>query len=337
VRLCFACARALNNLTKSAARQDKIEFVMERQRQPIAQLLRALVAANLLAACYEFDARPRVYVEGLKPDMLFVVELPRNTMQAGIEFATAKSRRPGEKPTGIRVLTWSDEGDNLYDGTLADTEFNQPVELDTYLSWAGPSVFPVHPLYGPQTARWLGVEVRAEPWLIAYDPVPEAGHYCLLDFMGAGIYGCGAWVDAILQFWVQCRGDLGQLIDCHRLHFVHAPAIVVLAIGPGPGVGQAVANTFYYWQMGDHAFLYDELGWRHAKLPPRRWNDPPLDLYDGSVPWSRPFASPAELARDAAPHLDRVWASFGRDIKPDNPMRGLVAALAEEFGAPPQE
>lgn len=138
--------------------------------------------------------------------------------------------------------------------------------------------------------------------------------------MGAGIASCGEWIDAILQLWVQCRGDVGQLILCQGISYVIAPQIGV-GLAPRPLTGDHMADA----EQGFTYILTPELylalagdGWRYrAPAPGEYANWKPLDAY----PTRGPFADPEDAIRDAMDNLgirpSWMWEAMAAGAHPD--------------------
>lgn len=273
------------------------------------------------ASCESLDSTPEFYVQSLRPNLYYVIELAYNVHTATVFFTTAKSRTP-LVAENIRVISWANEGGNIYDDTLGDVTLDSPADAGSFLRWSGL----VAPPYDSDFDK-IGIELRTLLDMVAYDPVPQTGAYAEVDFMGAGIVGYGEWIEAILQLWVQCRGVVGQQIPCHGLHYVVAPEIF---IGFMPRrVQENMANINDTTELTHFAspHLYLGLapdGWRYRAPAPgeySRWQ--PLEAY----PTYGPFASAEEAARDAAATLDLrpgMWQHMAETI-------GLDSQLGRAF------
>jgi hypothetical protein len=256
---------------------------------------RVLALSPLLvvaAGCTTFDGKaPDIYVEGLRPDLYWAVPLQDGTVQAVVEFRTAKPN-PNlvQKPLGVRVLTWDHLADNVFDGTLAEVELLDPVETSAALSWSGAAAVPSGP-WGI-SARWLGVELRVPYWFEGYETMPQAGGYADVEVDGRGINDYGEWIDAILQLWVQCRGDIGHLLPCHGLGYVVAPAVRVLGFSMPMSADNA---GFMYVTNGEVCFERRADGWYYSQPPAmgEQWG-----------PSVGPFAEPEQVVEEAARTLE---------------------------------
>lgn len=228
-------------------------------------------------------------------------------------------------PVNVRVLTWSRDGGNLFEDTLGDITLDNPVERKKTLRWGSAVVPPASGAFDK-----IGVELRTFLPAVAYEPPPQHGAYALVEYDGRGILDYGEWIHAVLQLWVQCRGELFQLIDCHGLHYVIAPAVEVI------GLSQArrMADKVLRYYMAPHMYMVgDANGWRWREPAPGeygRWQE--IDAH----PTRGPFATAEEALRDAVAALGMprpTWfedlAMFGMDTE----VAHAAAKLHQELAA----
>lgn len=101
------------------------------------------LSAHLLmcASCTTFDDAPDAYVRVSRPDLYFVVPMPVQATAALVGFNTANPTNPPMSLT-IRVVTWANEGGNIFDDTLGEVELDSPVESGKLLRWNGTALPP---------------------------------------------------------------------------------------------------------------------------------------------------------------------------------------------------
>jgi hypothetical protein len=280
------------------------------------------------SGCTALDDTPDAYVRASKPDLYYVVPLVRQTTAAFIGFNTANPKNP-PLPLTIRVLTWANEGGNLFSGTLGEVELDSPAMSGNLLRWNGTALPPPGSSFDK-----VAVELRTFLPVVAYEPVPQAGVYALVEYDGAGVLDNGPWIDAVLQLWVDCLGDVGQLIPCHGLHHVVAPQIGVLLLSSDVRVQDAAMAEMISCLLLPSLYLAETTeGWRYrAPAPGEDGNWQPLEAH----PTRGPFATPEEAARDAVATLGltpRALAVLPELPADDNRlagMRRLSAALHAE-------
>lgn len=122
--------------------------------------------------------------------------------------------------------------------------------------------------------------------------MPQAGGYADVEVDGRGIRDTGEWIDAILQLWVQCRGDLGQLLACHGLGYVVAPAVRVLAFSMPMSADKL---GFMYVTNGEVCFERRTDGWYYSRPPA---------MGEAWGPSVGPFAEPEQVVDAAAQALE---------------------------------
>jgi hypothetical protein len=282
------------------------------------RIVLALLLLGPLSACTALDGAlgkaPDMYVEGLRPDLYWHVPLIRGTVQAVVAFKTAKPVR-GQIPISVRVLTWNRLGDNVFDATLGETELKDPVDQGTHLTWGGPAEFPG----GGAAAESLGIEIRVPYWFGGYTRTALRAEYCMAEVDGRGIDECGEWIDALLQLWVQCRGDIGQIVRCDGLNYVIAPAVEVLALGQRP----PPMAEFRYITNGEVYFEHRADGWYYSQPPARgeEWG-----------PSVGPFPEPESAAEEAARALD-LRSGFHHIDGISEEWKRLTAALNESVAS----
>ena len=132
------------------------------------------ITSLLLLGCIGLDDDPEVYVEALKPDLYFVVSLQADLAAALVLFRTTKPNIPTSMPSEIRVLSWANEGGNIYDGTLGDTTLSTPKERKGLWLWAGDVIFPSGP-FGQGGADKVGIELRTFLPVVGYSTHPLTG------------------------------------------------------------------------------------------------------------------------------------------------------------------
>jgi hypothetical protein len=246
-----------------------------------------------------------VDVQGLRPDLYFVIELATQATTATVFMATSKPRSPGAS-VAVRVVSWANEGGNIFDDSLGDAMLENPTDAGQYLRWSG-FVAP------PFMSSFDKVAVELDPLLdfSAYDPPPQTGGYALIDFTGFGVGEQGEWISAVLNLWVQCRGKVGQVIPCHGLSYVVAPEIALGFLAQRAYLGleeQDMHNDELTHFASPQLYLGRTLdGWRYRAPAPgeyARWR--PLE----ELPTHGPFASAEDAARDAVVMLNLrpgVW------------------------------
>lgn len=178
-------------------------------------MLKTLMATLILLTGCDHEPTPSWYVQGLKPDMYFVIQLTRQARTVNVSWTSTKPT--GDTlPVEARVITWANDGGNLYDETLGDATLT-PVDTGDFYTFSG-SV--VHPLFDVDQ---VGIEMRSFLNYVGFRAPPLAGGYCDVEFSGRGITECGPWFHALLQLWAQCRGVVGQLVPCSGQTFVIVP------------------------------------------------------------------------------------------------------------------
>jgi hypothetical protein len=295
----------------------------------------------ILSACVAFDDEPETYVQALKPDLYYVVGLTYPSSAVSVMFRTAKPR--GQTlPVNVRLLAWANEGGNIYDGSLGDTTLDSPAEGERLLTWTGAAVVPEGLMPGAATADKIGVELRTFLPVVAYEPAPQTGGYAEVEFMGAGITATGSWIDALLQLWVKCLGDVGQLVACHSLHYVVAPWIFVQGVAPTQGVddvSEHAPKSFHYLMFPEVLIFNEGTAWWFQDIR-ELYGRPGMRELLKEHPRFGPFETPEDVARAASEQLGLRYGDFlstmtmvGED-GPDNPSRRVVEALLELSAKP---
>lgn len=215
------------------------------------------------------------------------------------------------------MITWANEGGNLYDETLGDATLT-PVDTGDFCTFSG-SV--VHPLFDVDQ---VGIELRSFLNYIGFRAPPLAGGYCDVEFSGRGIAECGPWFHALLQLWAQCRGVVGQLVPCSGQTFVIVPQVWVSGIGQ---VSWAMADgdpTLYPFAYTPELYLYaDPDGWRYKPVH-AFGNRAVLE----ATPARGPFTTAEEAAVAAAAEINvsmETWRALAR-MEGDSEL-GRAAAL----------
>lgn len=128
------------------------------------------------------------------------------------------------------------------------------------------------------------------------------GNYATVDIAGAGVTEFGPWIDAILEFVVQCRGDIGQSVDCHGLNYVLAPKLELQYFSPEGAVMTDEHIKMYEVSLSPELYIArTSIGWLYrAPVPGEYGKWKPIDAY----PTYGPFETPEEAARDAAERLN---------------------------------
>ena len=282
-----------------------------------------LAIALCLGACHDLlgDDRPLLYVEGLATDVYFVGDPPAGAQTVNVAFATAPlDRMPLPSDFSISVVSFNRPGDNYFDDTLGLGELRDPVKGESRWLWAGPV-----PMGYPSGADFVGVKIRGLPYE-AVASVPGDHNYCLVEAMGLGVRECAAWIDAILQLFVLCRGDLGQEVPCHGLSFEVVPAILLAGLGRFEPGGLMDNGQFEYVCISGLVIIHDTHGWRYARQGPARKMGEP----SAALNYSRAFGDVDALADDIASTHGPV---SGIDLLEMQPGWGALAASLRKRGA----
>ena len=272
------------------------------------------------AACDPFDDNPDWYVQGLKPDLYYVREVPSGARAASVWFTTTKPK--GQTlPINVDMVTWSWPGGNIYDDTLGHTRLEPIDKGNGQLRFSGIAVFP------PFGGEAIGVEIRTFLDYVAYEAPPQTGGYCDVDIMGPGILDCGEWIHAILQLWVQCRGIVGQLVPCEKLQSVLVPKIHTVGVRTDDPMA-----TEYPFLDSPHLLLYaGPDGWRYrAPILGFRRNVGPTAAYG-------PFPTAEDAALDAVtvlglPSGDDSWSEVVEMAGADTDIGRAAALLHDVLG-----
>jgi hypothetical protein len=290
-----------------------------------------------------FDDRPDYYVEGLRRDLFLSIplELPGTAVTANVLFRTRKPLGAPVMLTGpVRVVSFSSEGDNIYNGTLGESVIEAPNSSEDLWDWAGSVPFPAPVFPGGGTgARRIGVEIRPGLLIEGFRAAAIAGEFCDVDVLGSGVRACGPWIEALLQLAVRCRGSVQEIIDCHGLSYVLLPAIAVVGIAsPSPLApelsmeSEATAlftSNLYLYLAGD--------GWRYKRLSPHDFYQRKFPSLDDRVSFG-PFAEPEEAARHAAETLGLppgpMYAALVASCDPASGIGRAAATLRDLLHSP---
>ncbi|ACY19134.1 hypothetical protein [Haliangium ochraceum] len=248
------------------------------------------------SACTALDQDPDYYIEPLRPDVYFALELPHQTAFASVRFQTTETLASQR----LRVITWANEGGNIYDHTLGETTLSGPTEANGLWQWTGGAVPPPGSAFDK-----IGLQLLTPLHYVAFRAVPTTGAYALVDFAGAGITYIGEWLEAILQLWVQCRGVVQQLEPCHGLSYVLAPAVQIYAIAPGVTVTTTDSPKHFAYMLTPNLYLKETPnGWLYrAPAPGEYANWKPIDAH----PTRGPFDTADAAVRDAARTLGLTY------------------------------
>lgn len=298
----------------------------------------AILCLSLLFGACTFDEDPEFFIDNMRPDLYFALEQPEGAIAASVAFVTKARPGPITMPLNIRVLAWTDEGDNIYNDSLQDTLLDTPTERKGLLQWSGTVAFPIGRLPGDQpSAKWIGVELRTFLPIVAFNGPPQAGQFCEADFMGAGITGCGPWFQVYLNLWAVCRGVVGQLVDCHGLQYSLLPSIYVRGIGKTPGKAMSLPapeQPEYFLYTSDLYLYRDTDGWRYKALGPADFLPQATSKFADRVAEREsfgPFATSEEAARAAVAELGLKpgwWHSnFAAEFPSGHELHGAARAL----------
>lgn len=290
-----------------------------------------------LAACFALDSDPpEHYIEGLVTDLYFTAPLPPQleTRQLAVIIRTAPLRDPVLQPAPdftINVVTYYGFGDNYYDGSLGLTELTDPIQGETRWTWLGPVTLPDSTIPGmPGAARFVGIQIRGL-FYEAFQSAPQH-EYCWIAALGIGVGDCDEWIGALLQMLVQCRGIVGQFVDCHGLNWAIVPLVEIGGIGQLRGGGVMADNEVRYFMVPGLIFMHGSDGWSYAEnyaRTPRRGEPPPPEpTYYG------PFSDPAAAARDFAERLgDRYPRLRVGDVFGPGTPSNLAHIMSDELRA----
>lgn len=260
-----------------------------------------LLLVAFLGACTDFED-PNYYIESFSPVLYFGLELPRQANAAFVRWATTKPTNSERMPQPrLRVITWANEGGRAQDGTIGLRVLDSPVERSDVLLWAANATPPSGLLGGFSAFDKIAVELRPEMYTVGYSTTPlMGGNYATVDIAGAGVTEFGPWINALLEFVVQCRGDIGQIVDCHGLNYVLAPLLELRYSSPeGAVMADAPIKTYEVILNPELYIARTSIGWLYRTLQPDESKIKPIDAY----PTYGPFDTPEEAARDAAERL----------------------------------
>lgn len=248
--------------------------------------MRSLLLVLLLSSSCTFDDEPPdYYVEAVRPDLYFGVPLSFETGQATVWLQTAKV--PGPLSPSIRVVTWSNEGGNIFDETLGNTTLDTPEEGKHTQRWFGPVVPPASLAFDN-----IGVELLPTVPYVAHMGPLRGALSCEIHVLGPGLLGCEEWVDAVLQGLVQCSDLLSALIPCHEFgQGAVRPRVIIAGLAQRQNA-MPDKRPVQFIQFGTELVIYqiEDMTWWYEDLSQREAHGP--------------FSTPEAAARDAATHLD---------------------------------
>jgi hypothetical protein len=111
-RTVVCCTRHTVAVAAARPRRCSRRHFVPSQIAPLARPRKEILYARLIffallclatSACDPFDDSPDWYVQGLKPDLYYVRDLPRGARAASIWFTTTKPKEPA-LPIGLRRL-----------------------------------------------------------------------------------------------------------------------------------------------------------------------------------------------------------------------------------------
>jgi hypothetical protein len=223
------------------------------------------------------------------------VPLRFETDQATVWFQTAKLSGP--LSLSIRVVTWSNEGGNIFDETLGDTSIDTPEEGKYAERWFGPVVPPASLAFDN-----IGIELLPMIPYVAHMGPLQGALSCEIQVLGPGLLGCAEWIDAVLQQMVQCRDLLSALIPCHEFGQGAVRPMVIIAGLARRQNAMSDKRPVQFIQFGTDLVIYqvEDMTWWYEALSPSALSvgRPFTAVAHG------PFSAPEAAARDAATHLD---------------------------------
>lgn len=140
-----------------------------------------IIVLMLVPACEFSDEPPDYYVEALQPDISFVIPLPYQASAATVSFETAKVEAPARAPS-INVVSWANEGGNIFDESLGNITLDTPREGKYVMSWSTAVVPPASTVFDK-----IGIALPALYRFVAYLAPLYGAQYCEISMLGPGV------------------------------------------------------------------------------------------------------------------------------------------------------